>query len=100
MMLLLKCDGDEIWDEQTCRQAGVPDSWIIQLKDRHESGFDSRMSQIFVDNQLVNQYEGVHDLKLALKLADYLGIDWERIVATKLGRRAIVTALKEELDEI
>ena len=49
---------------------------------------------------MVNQYEGVLDLHLAYKLAEYIGIDWQRETATALGRAAEVKALQDALDEI
>ena len=49
---------------------------------------------------MVNQYEGISDLSLAYKLAEYLGIDWERASASAISRRGIVAAIKTELDEL
>jgi hypothetical protein len=57
-MLLLKCHGNEIWDEHTCRSSGVPQAWIDELIENYESGFDSDRNTIYADNQLVNQYRG------------------------------------------
>lgn len=99
-MLLLKCIGDEIWDEQRCTSEGVPAEWIAELVDVFESGFDTDRNSIYVDEQLVNQYRGILDLHLAYKLAEYLGIDWKRATCGALGRRAEVAALVAELDEL
>ena len=99
-MILLKCQGDEIWDVDTCRSAGIPEQWIEELLDRFESGYDSDRNTIYQDDKMVNQYEGVSDLHLAYKLAEYLGIDWEKASATAISRRGIVAAIKSELDEI
>ena len=99
-MLLLKCTGDEIWNEETCRKEGVPELWIEELKDSFESGFDSDRNTIYYQDKLVNQFEGVLDLHLAFKLAEFLGIDWERATSSALGRRAQVDAIKAELDEL
>ena len=99
-MILLKCQGDEIWDVDTCRSAGIPQQWIEELLDRFESGYDSDRNTIYQDDKMVNQYEGVSDLHLAYKLAEYLGIDWEKASATAISRRGIVAAIKSELDEI
>ena len=99
-MILLKCQGDEIWNVETCRSAGVPEAWIEELLDRFESGFDSDRNTIYHDDKLVNQYEGVSDLRLAYKLAEYLGIDWEKASATAISRRGIVAAIKSEIDEL
>ena len=99
-MLLLKCTGDEIWNEQTCREVGIPESWIDELIDNFESGFDTDRNTIYEDSRLVNQYRGVLDLHLAYRLAEFLGIDWRRVTANAMGRRAEVAALQAELDEL
>ncbi len=99
-MLLMKCTGDEIWDEDLCRQEGIPNSWIEELAENFESGFDTNRNSIYVENKLVNQYRGVLDLHLAYKLAEFIGIDWKRATVSSLSRRAEVEAIKAELDEI
>lgn len=99
-MLLLKCKGDEIWDVETCLSAGIPQPWIDELLERFESGFDSDRNSIYVDGKLVNQYEGVSDLHIAYKLAEFIGIDWERATASAISRCGQVDAIKAELDEI
>ncbi|MEM7454367.1 MAG: hypothetical protein AAF456_08420 [Planctomycetota bacterium] len=99
-MLLLKCTGEEIWSVETCRKEGVPEPWIEELRDRHESGYDTDRNTIYESGRMTNQYEGVMDLRLAYKLAEFIGIDWQRETATALGRAAEVRALKEALDEI
>ena len=99
-ILLLKCVGDEIWSEATCREHGVPEIWIQELADQHESGFDFDRNTIYVDDRVVNQYRGVQDLLLARKLAVCIGIDVRSATAVVAGRVAEVNALKEALDEI
>lgn len=99
-MLLLKCTGDEIWSEQTCREAGVPDAWIEELCENYESGFDSDTNKIYgEDGKLTNQYRGVSDLLLARKLADFIGLDWHNAASLAFDRRGEVSAIKEALDE-
>jgi hypothetical protein len=99
-LLLLKCTGDEIWNEQTCRQLGVPESWIEELLDRFESGYDTDRNTLYENDKMINQYQGVLDLHLAYKLAEYLGINWQRATSGALSRRAEVEAIKAELDEL
>ena len=100
-MLLLKCVGDEIWSEDTCRREGVPESWIESLSDNFESGFDRDSNTIYgEDGKLTNQYRGVSDLQLAYKLADLIGLDWRSATSLAMSRRAEVEAIKELLDEI
>lgn len=99
-LLLMQCTGDEIWSEQTCIEAGVPQSWIDELLDNYESGFDSNQNTIYEKGKLVNQYRGVLDLHIAYRLAEYLGIDWQRVTSHAFSRRGEVAALQAELDEI
>jgi len=99
-MLLLKCTGDDIWSEETCRCEGIPPSWIEELIDNFESGFDSDRNTIYKTDQPINQFRGVLDLHLAYRLAEFLGIDWQRATAHAIGRRAEVQAIIAELDEL
>ncbi len=95
LALLSQCTGDEIWNADTCRQAGVPESWFEELADTFESGFANDSQTIYVREGVTNQYHGVRDLDLALRLASLMGIDVDRVTATALGRRGIVAAIKE-----
>lgn len=99
-MLLLKCRGDEIWSADYCREQRIPELWIEEMQDCFESGFDSDRNSIYENDRLVNQYHGVSDLMIAYRLAEFLGVDTERIRSSIPGRRAQVTALQNELDEI
>jgi hypothetical protein len=99
-LLLLKCTGDEIWNETTCRELGVPDAWIEELIDNYESGFDTDRNTIYEQSGMVNQYRGVLDLHLAYKLAEFLGMDWQRVTRHALTRASEVEAIKAELDEL
>jgi hypothetical protein len=99
-ILLLNCVGDQIWDQQTCIEQGIPQIWFEELVENFESGFDSDRNTIYVNERVVNQYRGVSDLQIAFKLAEFLGIDWMRVTKTAIGRRAQVAAIKAELDEL
>jgi hypothetical protein len=99
-MLLDQCVGDEIWSVEVCREAGVPDAWIDELADAIESGFQSDRQTIYLEGKLVNQYHGVEDLRLAYKLAEYLGVDVPSTIALVIGRLAEVRALKEAVEEL
>lgn len=99
-MLLLKCRGDEIWSVEMCRQKGIPESWIDELQDCFESGFDSDRNSLYEEGKLVNQYYGVSDLMIAYRLASFLGIDTERIRCSVFDRCRQVDAMKAELDEL
>lgn len=99
-MLLWKCTGDEIWDVDACRNLGVPDSWIEELLDCFESGYDSDRNTVYFHDKMVNHYEGIRDRDLAFRLAEFLGIDCQRATSMALSRRAEVEWLKAELDEL
>ena len=99
-MILLKCQGDELWPEDVCLAAGIPQAWIDELVEQYESGFDIDQNTIYKDGRMINQFQGVSDLLLAYKLADYIGIDWQRETGHIVSRTGKVAALKEALDEL
>ena len=99
-MLLSECRGDEIWSPQTCRRKGVPVEWIDELADTYESGFKTDRDTIYEDGQLTNQYHGVWDRNLAIRIAEFLGVNAEAVIAYALGREAEVLALQEAVDEL
>ena len=99
-ILLMKCQGDTIWSEKTCRAEGIPEPWIEELVENYESGFDHDFNTIYEHGRLTNQYRGVADLKLAFKLAEFLGIDWQQATRYAVERRSQVAAIQAELDEI
>jgi len=99
LSILSECTGHEIWSVAHCQQRGVPAAWIDELSDCFESGFRFDRETIYEKDQAINQYEGVHDLALAYKLAEYLGVDTARVTYSALGRSAEVQALKEAIDE-
>lgn len=99
-LLLTRCRGDEVWSLEHARGMGVPESWIGELSDCYESGFDSNQNTLYTDSGLANQYHGVADLEVAYRAAEYLGIDTERIRCLPLSRCGQVELLKAELDEL
>jgi len=103
-MLLSECTGVDIWPVDLCRAKGIPETWIVELQDAFESGFDSDLNTIYVDDGVggerpTNQFHGVQDLELAKKLGEFLGVDTARVTALVLGRKAEVRAIQEAVDE-
>jgi len=98
-MLLSECTGHDIWPTELCRDRGVPADWIEELSDCYESGFRHDRETVYVDNQAINQFHGIHDLQLAYKLAEFLGVDPAQATATVFGREAEVQALQDAADE-
>ena len=99
LMLLSECTGDDIWSIDYCRQRLIPESWIKQLRDAYESGFDTNDAKIFYREKLVSQFAGVRDVDLACKLAQFLGLDIDRIVSSQYSRASVVRAIREVLEE-
>ncbi len=97
--LLYECTGDDLWSREYCLQRGVPESWIEELVDAFESGYRSESQMIYVGNRRVNQYEGVRDLDLAIRIGEYLGVDTSSIVASHLTRASIVRAIREHIED-
>ncbi len=93
--LLSECTGDDIWSLEHCRQRGVPAAWMEELADCFESGFQHDSQTIYLGEAVVNQYQGIRDVDLALRLADYLGIDTEVLQDTHLSRASLVLAIQQ-----
>ena len=98
-ILLDECTGDDIWSVELCLQKGIPQAWIDELTDAYESGFSSPSDTIYYGNRIVNQFEGVRDVDLAIRLADYLGVATDRILSSSYSHAAVVAALKEAVEE-
>lgn len=99
LTLLDECTGRDIWSVEHCRQQGVPDSWIAELADAFESNPQQDQDAIYYKGAATNQFHGVRDIDLAMKLGDELGIDVHRISAMTVSREATVTAIKEAVEE-
>lgn len=99
LSLLHECDGDHIWSLQHCRMRGIPEDWIAELADGYESGFDLDETTIYYEEKKVNQFEGIRDYDLAIKLAKFLRIDIGNRIDLLPSRRAIVQAIKEQFEE-
>ncbi len=100
LALLSECTGVDIWSVAHCQERGVPQSWIDEFADAFESGYASDRDTIYHEARPVNQYHGIHDLQLAFRLGEYLGIDVQRATATALSPTAQVRAIQEAVDEI
>jgi hypothetical protein len=99
LVLLSECDGDHIWSIEHCRERGVPEEWITNLVDGFESGFDFDDQTIYYQEKQVNQFEGIRDYDLALRLAKFLGINISSVIDVLPTRRAVVQAIKEKFEE-
>ncbi|QDT13511.1 hypothetical protein [Planctomycetes bacterium K23_9] len=104
LALLSECDGDEIWSIEHCRSVRVPEAWIEELADAFESGFQNDSQTIYVPTDShklaqTNQYQGIRDVDLAMKLAESLGVDAQRVTQTAINRRSVVRTIKEAVEE-
>lgn len=95
LAILQECRGDEIWSIEHCRLRGVPEAWIEQLADTNESGFRRDSQTIYFEGKVTNQFRGVQDVKLAIRVAQSMGLDVDRVTAAALGRRATVQAIRQ-----
>jgi|TARA_B110000495_G_C22688257_1_gene405842 hypothetical protein len=99
LAILNLCVGDEIWSLETCRESGIPAEWIAEMADAIESGFNTDEHTIYVENKPTNQYHGIRDLDLAIRVGKVLGIDIDRATQSAFNRRAIVHAIKSAVFE-
>ena len=102
-ILLDECTGRDIWSIDYCLSRGIPRDWISALMDCFESGFTKDREKIYHDEgqgaRVVNQYEGIRDIDLACKLAEFLGVEVPHVIALAPTPEAEVAALKEAADE-
>lgn len=99
LMLLSECSGDDIWSPEHCRLRRVPSAWIEELTDNFESSFQQDAQTIYVGDRVTNQYRGVRDVDLAIKLAEFLGLDSESLIAQAATRRHLVRLIREAIEE-
>ncbi len=64
------------------------------MSDANESGYKVDTDTIYVNNRPTNQYHGVRDLDLAIRVGKVLGVDVERATQSSISRRAMVQAIK------
>ena len=98
-MLLSECTGRDVWPVELCRQKGVPEDWIEELADCFESGFRSDRETLYYEQQIVNQFHGVHDLPLAYRLGEFLGVDTQQVTSLTRDPESQVQAIQEAADE-
>ena len=99
LTLLSECTGDDIWSIEHCRARGVPEAWIEELADCYESGFRSDSQTIYVEQRVVNQYQGIRDIDLAIKLGEYLGVPVADLQAVSATRARLVSAIRDAVLE-
>lgn len=99
LKLLAECTGNDIWSLEYCRDAGVPEDWLAELAEIYESGFQTDRETIYCEDRIVNQYHGVRDVHLAVKLGQLLGIDVLRITAGAQLPCDIVLAIQDAVLE-
>lgn len=99
LALLHECTGDDIWSLSHCRQRGVPAEWLDELSDCFESGFQADRETIYVGKRVVNQYQGIRDVDLAQKLAQWLGVEVQHLSGQALSRAHWVRLIQEAVEE-
>lgn len=99
LVLLSECTGDDIWSVEHCRLRRVPDDWVEEMVDGFESGFDTDVNTIYVGDHAVNQYEGIHDFDLAVRIGEHLGVDVRSLVPYASSRRELVCLIQDTIEE-
>ena len=99
LTLLTECTGETIWPIEYCRDRRLPEAWISELSDAFESSFDRDRDTIYFDKKPINQFHGIRDVDLAVKLAEFLGVNLIRIESTACSRSALVSAIKDAVEE-
>jgi hypothetical protein len=99
LSLLSECNGDEIWSLEYCAERGVPPAWVEELGDCYESGFHDDSQTIYLNDRITNQYTGVRDVDLAIKLGSYLGVDVDALIDISGSRSRLVLAIKQAVEE-
>ena len=99
LAILTECTGDDLWSVEHCRQRHVPESWIEELADAFESGFRTDSQTIYQGDWVTNQYHGVRDVDLAMRAAQSMGMNVDRVTAGALSRRGVVQAIKQAIME-
>ncbi len=97
--LLAECTGDDIWSLDYCHKRGVPPTWMEELGDCFESNPQRDSETIYLKADRVNQYEGIRDVDLAIRLGSYLGIDVHSIIDSSLSRSDLVRRIIEVAED-
>lgn len=99
LTLLSECTGDDIWSVEHCQLRGIPPQWIEELANCYESGFERNTQTIYYRERMVNQYHGIRDVDLAIKLGEFLGVNIEDLIAWSPSRARLVVAIKQAIEE-
>ena len=97
--LLHECTGNDLWSIDYCKLREIPASWIEELCDGFESSYRIDDETIYIGDMRVNQYEGIRDVDLAVKLGEYLGADTASLQAMAMTRHGLVKAIRESVEE-
>ncbi|OYP36416.1 hypothetical protein [Rhodopirellula sp. MGV] len=100
LALLAECTGDEIWSVDHCRQRRVPESWIAEMADALESGYQTDSETIYTDDGMVNQYHGVRDVDLAMRIAKELKLPINESHLGVYSRARLVQTIKNAIEEL
>lgn len=98
-MLLSECTGDHIWSLDHCLARGLPPSWMDELSDCFESSFERDSETIYVGEQVTNQYQGIRDVDLAIRLGEFLGVDVNCLQANSATRAELVRNIRHAVEE-
>lgn len=94
-----ECTGDDVWSLEHCRERGIPNSWIAELREIYESGFKEDNETLYYGGRRINQFEGILDATLADKIGQQFGINTKRLEEQAYSRSDFVRRVKEAIEE-
>lgn len=97
LMLLSECTGDDIWSLEYCYARGIPEPWLEELQDCFESNPQRESEAIYLGSSQINQYEGIRDVDLAMRLGEFLGVRVDSLVGH--SRRDLVRQIQQSVEE-
>jgi hypothetical protein len=97
--ILSECHGDDLWPLDYCRARRIPEDWIQELQDVHESGFQSDSETIYYQGGIISQFEGIRDVDIACKIAAKWPLPIAQLAESAWSRADLVNKIKEAIEE-
>jgi hypothetical protein len=70
-----------------------------ELTDCYESGFRHDSQTIYLGQQVTNQFRGIRDVDLAVRLGAFLGVDVDQLQAHAATRAHFVRLIQQAVEE-
>lgn len=96
---LAECTGETIWSVDYAKSRRVPESWIRDMADAFESGFNDDRQTIYLGDKIVGQYHGIRDVDLARRIASEIGLNIAEIESRSISRSHLVQNINAAIEE-